>query len=70
MPDDDVEVTKTISMELYNELIQEPEGVTISKTEYNNLLDAQDFLDFLHNAGVGNWEGYDIALELYEEQKK
>lgn len=37
--------------------------VTISKVEYNRLLNRAEFLQRLENAGVDNWEGYDLALE-------
>jgi len=37
--------------------------VTISKDEYNELIEAEKFLDALLNAGVDNWDGYGIAQE-------
>ncbi len=42
------------------------ETVTISKKEYEELLEDQKFLDALKGAGVDNWEGYDYAFELME----
>ena len=43
------------------------ETVTISKKEYESLLEDQKLLICLQNAGVDNWEGYDYALEMMEE---
>ncbi len=39
--------------------------VTISKKEYEGLLDDADLLRCLQDAGVDNWEGYDHALREY-----
>lgn len=41
--------------------------VTISKSEYESLLDSRNLLMALEGAGVDNWEGYDFAMELYNE---
>lgn len=41
--------------------------VTISKERYDELLDAEEFLNCLEAAGVDNWEGYDYAQELYRQ---
>lgn len=48
------------------ELMQE-ETITITKTEYEELLAAQRWVDCLEGAGVDNWEGYDEAVNLYQE---
>ena len=39
--------------------------VTISKKEYECLLEDADLLRCLQDAGVDNWEGYDHALREY-----
>ena len=39
------------------------EEITITKTEYDQLVEAQKLLRALQSAGVDNWEGYDSALE-------
>lgn len=41
--------------------------VTISKKEYEDLLDAMALIIALENAGVDNWGGYSYAMELYKE---
>lgn len=41
--------------------------VTISKKEYDELIDAKMKLDALEAEGVDNWEWYDAALDEYEE---
>lgn len=41
------------------------EMVTIPAGEYRELLDAQKFLNALQSAGVGSWDGYDFACEIY-----
>lgn len=45
------------------------EKITISKKEYDDLIDAQLLLTALENAGVDNWDGYCDAQELYREFK-
>lgn len=37
--------------------------VSITKDEYDQLIESQKLLIALQNAGVDNWEGYDIAME-------
>lgn len=44
--------------------------ITLSEKEYADLLEARLFLNALRSAGVDNWEGYDYALELYDEQRE
>jgi hypothetical protein len=45
------------------------ETVTISKKEYESLLEDSKKLTALENAGVDNWEGYDYARELMQEME-
>lgn len=42
------------------------EKVTISKREYDNLISDQFKLQCLEGAGVDNWEGYEEAMDLYQ----
>jgi hypothetical protein len=42
------------------------EMVTITKKEYNQLLNDADFLSCLESCGVDNWCGYDEACNMYE----
>jgi hypothetical protein len=44
--------------------------VTISIEEYAELQESKDFLEALRAAGVDNWEGYDIAREIFTETKE
>jgi hypothetical protein len=44
------------------------ETVTISKKEYEELLEDQKMLIALQNAGVDNWVGYDYAKDLFNEE--
>lgn len=44
------------------------ETVTIPKSEYARLIKDSDFLDCLLACGVDNWQGYDDAVEMYEEE--
>lgn len=46
------------------------ETVTISKKEYQSLLEDSKWLQALENAGVDNWEGYDYARELFNEDEE
>ena len=43
------------------------ETVTISKKEYESLLEDSEKLSALEAAGVDNWEGYDCAIEMMNE---
>ena len=40
------------------------ETVTISKSRYDSLLDAERWVECLNAAGVDNWEGYAMAQEM------
>lgn len=42
----------------------EEQMVTISKKEYEDLLKTQRFMRALEAAGVDNWEGYDMAIDI------
>ena len=45
-------------------MTQNPDGtVTLTKAEYDELLEDSAFLLDLQGAGVDNWEGYDFACE-------
>ena len=52
-----------------NKVIIEEEIVTITKKEYEDLLDSQKWLDALEGAGVDNWSGYGYAAELYRNEE-
>lgn len=41
--------------------------ITITKEEYDRLVEAENFLDCLRGAGVDNWDGYDHAVEMFNE---
>ena len=45
------------------------ETITISKEEYESLLEDQKLLQCLQDAGVDNWEGYDYAMEMMEDME-
>jgi len=45
------------------------ETVTISKKEYESLLEDSEKLSALEAAGVDNWEGYDDAMEMMQEME-
>jgi len=42
------------------------ETVTISKEDYDMLIEASNLLRALETCGVDNWEGYEDALEILE----
>ena len=42
--------------------------VEISQEEYDQLIDDSLLLNCLRNAGVDNWDGWDFAIEAYQEQ--
>lgn len=41
--------------------------VTITRAEYDELLDSEYFLSCLEAAGVDNWQGYEFACDMYKE---
>ena len=42
--------------------MKKKEIVTITRNEYEELLDYEEYLECLEAAGVDNWEGYDYAM--------
>ena len=46
------------------------ETVTISKEEYESLLEDSNKLLALEGAGVDNWEGYDEAMDMMREMNE
>lgn len=46
------------------------EAVTISYSEYERLLKAEEFLNALEAVGVDNWSGYGDAWDMYEEEEE
>jgi hypothetical protein len=49
---------------------KEEEMVTISKAEYESLLDDRNKLECLDAMGVDNWQGYDDAMQMYREEEE
>jgi hypothetical protein len=47
----------------------EEKTVTIPQSEYDDLLKDQELLQALQRAGVDNWEGYEMALEILREDE-
>lgn len=46
---------------------EQKKTITITKEEYEELLDDSQLLDALREAGVDNWDGYDEAMEMLDE---
>jgi len=42
------------------------ETITIPKRVYENLLSNKKELELLYEFGVDNWEGYDEAMEIFD----
>lgn len=49
---------------------QQEKMVTITEAEYDKLSEDSRFLCALQNAGVDNWDGYEVAQEMIEEWDK
>ena len=45
-------------------------SVTISEEEYSDLKSDSKFLDCLRSLGVDNWDGWDEAIDLYNEDEE
>lgn len=43
------------------------EKIVITQKEYDDLIEDQQWLNCLQNAGVDNWDGFDFAKELLED---
>lgn len=43
--------------------------ITISREEYEELVEAKDTLNALICAGVDNWEGYGYAMSMLDEEE-
>lgn len=48
---------------------QPEETVTISRKEYEDLLDDQKWRLAVESAGVDNWSGYEYAMEEYNSDE-
>lgn len=48
--------------------VLKPGHIQIPIEEYNELCQNSLFLNCLENAGVDNWEGYEYAIEEYQEE--
>ena len=46
------------------------EMITITKKEYDSLINDRNLLVSLESAGVDNWDGYDSAMEIFEQMDK
>ncbi len=45
----------------------ESKTITISIEEYDSLVEDRDFLDCLEACGVDNWEGYEEARKMWQD---
>ena len=46
------------------------ETITITKKEYEELLDSEWMLNCLESAGVDNWNGYEYAIKEYNNGRE
>ncbi len=46
----------------------ERDTVTISRFEYDRMLDSEKWYYALVDAGVDNWEGFDTACQIYRDE--
>lgn len=44
--------------------------ITVDKKLFERVVEDSDFLDCLKACGVDNWEGYSLAVQMYNEQNK
>ncbi len=65
-----------INQELYNKITKirfehfEDKTVRITQKEYEQFLKDSQWLNCLDNAGVDNWPGIDLAIEMLDELNK
>ena len=61
--------TETIKTSL-QEALKSLEGYSLVKTDtLFQLQEDSDFLNCLESAGVDNWDGYDLAKEMYYDEE-
>jgi hypothetical protein len=44
------------------------ETITIKKSEYDGLVKDSEWLSYLYAAGVDNWDGYEYACDLRNDE--
>lgn len=44
--------------------------IQMTEAEYRKLVEARDKLQALEAAGVDNWEGYDYAMEILNDEEE
>lgn len=44
--------------------------VVLDMARYNELLEAEEFLNALRAAGVDNWDGYEYAQDMVSEDEE
>lgn len=49
-----------------HDLEHEPEAITITREQYDSMLDDCCLLQALHDYGVDNWDGYGLAYNEYK----
>jgi len=47
-----------------------PTMVLVEKGEYEELLRLEEWMFALESAGIDNWDGYDVAQDILEENRK
>lgn len=55
-----------MTIEYYNQ--EEPDTITISKKEYNQLVRDSLFLSALYSAGIDNTDAYEFGCERFYEE--
>lgn len=48
----------------------EKEKITIDLSTWEEVCDEVNFLNALRAAGVDNWDGYDYAVEIYNDLRE
>ena len=51
-------------------IYNEDGSVTYTKEEHESALEDSMWITALENAGVDNWEGYEFAMDIYQEMKE
>lgn len=64
--EDELNITIKLDFD-YQEKQMSKETVTITKEEYDDLIESYQWLCALESAGVDNWCGYDHAKEILQE---
>lgn len=68
-PNNKIELISDFDFQKKFKSVVDKPTIEIDVDRYNELIDAEDMLSSLQGAGVDNWQGYEDAMEIYNDIK-